>query len=156
MESQQFMLTRCSVIAATLAGVLVPRAVLGQVAAKVEGEANMKLQCAFAGQRFTATLYDNPSARDFASMLPLGLDIDDYATNDKIAYLPRKLTEDGSGPFSNEQPGDVCYYAPWGDLAFFYAGYRYSKGLIRLGRLDDSVKPLLKRGKFTLRIELVS
>ena len=67
--------------------------------------------------------------------------------------LPRKLTQEGSGPFSNEAPGDLRYYAPWGNLAFFYDSYRYSKGLIRLGRLADGFKPLLKRGKFRLRIE---
>jgi hypothetical protein len=116
------------------------------------GAENMQIRCTFDGQTFTATLYDNPSARDFASMLPLDISIEDYSTNEKIAYLPRKLTEDGSGPFSKETPGDLCYYAPWGNLAFFHAGYRYSSGLIRLGRLDG-VRPLLKRGKFPLRIE---
>jgi hypothetical protein len=25
-------------------------------------------------------------------------------------------------PFSSEAPSDLCYYAPWGDLAFFHAG----------------------------------
>jgi hypothetical protein len=52
----------------------------------------------------------------------------------KIAYLPRKLTEEGSGPFSNEAAGDFCYFAPWGNLVFYHAGYPYWKGLIRLGR----------------------
>lgn len=156
MKSEQLMLTRRSAVVATLAGVLLPRAALGPVPAHAERASGMKIQCAFAGQMFTATLYDNPSARDFASMLPLDLGIEDYSTNEKIAYLPRKLTEDGSGPFSNEQPGDLCYYAPWGNLAFFHAGYRYSRGLIRLGRLDKGVEPLLKRGKFPLRIEAVS
>ncbi len=33
-----------------------------------------------------------------------------------------KLSEQGSGPFANEQPGDMCSYAPWGNLAFFHAG----------------------------------
>ena len=95
--------------------------------------------------RLSGEPYDNPSARDFASMLPLELTIEDYANNEKIAYLPRKLTEDGSGPFANEAPGDLCYYVPWGNLAFFYAGYRYSRGLIRLGRLDNGFEPLLNR-----------
>ncbi len=116
-------------------------------------DTQMKIRIAFATHDFTATLYDNPSARDFASMLPLDLTIDDYANNEKIAYLPRKLAEEGSGPFPNEAPGDLCYYSPWGNLAFFYAGYRYSSGLIRLGRLDGGVEPLLTRGKFPLRIE---
>ncbi|WP_342239800.1 cyclophilin-like fold protein [Inquilinus sp. OTU3971] len=116
----------------------------------------MKIRIAFNGRDFTATLDDTPSARDLASMLPLDLTIEDYSTNEKIAYLPRKLTEDGSGPFTNEAPGDLCTYAPWGNLAFFYAGYRYSKGLIRLGRLDGGIEPLLVRGKFPLRVELLS
>lgn len=60
----------------------------------------------------------------------------------------QRATEDGGGPLSNEQPGDVCYYAPWGNLAFFHAGYRYSRGLIRLGRLNDDPKPLLMKGSF--------
>jgi hypothetical protein len=88
----------------------------------------MKIECAFSDHIFTASLYDNPSARDFASMLPLDLTIEDYSNNEKIAYLSRKLTEEASGPFANEAPGDLCYYAPWGDLAFFYAGYRFSRG----------------------------
>lgn len=116
----------------------------------------MKIRIAFNGRDFTATLDDTPSARDLASMLPLDLTIDDYSTNEKIAYLPRKLTEDGSGPFTNEAAGDLCYYAPWGNLAFFYAGYRYSRGLIRLGRLDGGVELLLVRGKFPLRVEPLS
>lgn len=116
----------------------------------------MRLRFAFTDQAFTATLEGNPSARDLFSMLPLDLTIDDYATNEKIAYLPRKLTEKGSGAFGDEQPSDLCYYAPWGNLAFFHAGYRWSPGLIRLGRIDGSFEPLLVRGKFPLRIERLS
>ncbi len=111
-----------------------------------------KIECAFDEHRFTASLYDNPSARDLLSMLPLALTIEDYADNEKIARLSRKLTEDGSGPFGDEAPGDLCYYAPWSNLAFYYAGYRYSRGLIRLGRLDRGIEPLLTRGRLALRI----
>lgn len=57
----------------------------------------MRLRFAFTDQAFTATLEDNPSARDLFNMEPLDLTIDDYATNEKIACLPRKLTEEGSG-----------------------------------------------------------
>jgi hypothetical protein len=120
------------------------------------GGARMKIRIAFNGRDVSATLDDTPSARDLASMLPLDLTIADYSTNEKIAYLPRKLTEDGSVPFANEAPGDLCYYAPWGNLAFFYAGYRYSRGLIRLGRLDGGIEPLLVRGEFPLRVEALS
>ena len=52
-----------------------------------------------------------------------------------------------------EAPGDLCYYAPWGNLALFHGPYRWSRGLYRLGRLDAGPEPLLTRGKFPLRIE---
>jgi hypothetical protein len=113
----------------------------------------VKIRMTFNGQTMTATLYDNASARDFASMLPLDVKIEDYSTNEKITYLPRKLAEAGSGSFKNERPGDLCYYAPWGNLALFHSGYQYSSGLIRLGRFDDGFEPLLMRGEFPLHIE---
>lgn len=113
----------------------------------------MRLRFTFADQDFTATLKDNPSARDLFSMLPLDLTIDDYSTNEKIAYLPRKLTEEGGSRFENEAVGDLCYYAPWGNLAMFHGPYSWSRGLIRLGWLDQGAKPLLVRGKFRLRVE---
>jgi hypothetical protein len=117
------------------------------------GRLPMRILCRFEEKAFRVGLLDNPSARDLATMLPLDLVIEDFSTNEKIAYLPRKLTEEGNGPISNEAAGDLCYYAPWGNLAFFHGGYRYSNGLIRVGRLDDGPQPLLTRGKFELRIE---
>ncbi len=114
---------------------------------------SMRVRFTFADQVFAASLDDNPSAREFAAMLPLDLTIEDYADNEKIAHLPRKLSQRDAGPIPGEAPGDLCYYAPWGNLAFFHGGYRYSSGLIRLGRLEGGVDPLLKRGKFALRAE---
>jgi hypothetical protein len=64
--------------------------------------------------------------------------------------------EEGSGRFGGEAPGDLCYYAPWGNLAMFHGAYRRSQGLIRLGRLDAGPKPLLVRGEFPLRVETLS
>lgn len=127
-----------------------PNAVSGQKGAA------MRLRFIFADQDFTATLEDNLSARDLVSMLPLDLTIADYSTNEKIAYLPRKLTEEGSGRFGNEAPGDLCYFAPWGNLAMFHGSYRWSNGLIRLGRLDREPEPLLVRGEYPLRVEILS
>jgi hypothetical protein len=152
-------LSRHAFIGGTLAGILLPTAAVvrneNNVINKDKADKVMQIQCAFETQHFIATLDDNPTARDLMSMLPLDLTIEDYSTNEKIARLPRKLIEDGSGPFSNEAPGDLAYYAPWGNLAFFHSNYRYSKGLIRIGRLDDAVRPLLTRGTFPLHIDLV-
>jgi hypothetical protein len=158
LKSQRAVLSRRAVCGVILTGALIPQLAFGQTtqrAAVEQHETAMKIRVEFNGSSLTATLYDNPSARDFASMLPLKLALEDYSNNEKIAYLPRKLTEDGSGPFGDERPGDLAYYAPWGNLAFFHGAYRYSSGLIRLGRIDGDVAPLLTRGKFHLRIELL-
>ena len=71
----------------------------------------MRIRLTFNNQNMIATLHDNPSARDFLSLLPLDLMIDDYGNNEKIAYLPRKLTEEGSRAFDDEAPGDFGYFA---------------------------------------------
>lgn len=119
----------------------------------------MTISFAFADQAFTATLEDNPTTRDLLSMLLLDLTIEDDSTNEKIAHLPRRLTEEGSGPFGGEAPGDLCYFAPWGNLALFHSGYRWSGGLIRLGRLgrlDGGPGPLLTPGNHPLRVERIA
>ena len=48
----------------------------------------MEISIEFNGESMTATLYDNPSARDFASMLPLDLTIDDYSNNERSPIYP--------------------------------------------------------------------
>ncbi len=115
---------------------------------------DVKIRLTFGDHVMTATLYDNPSARDFASMLPLDLKIEDFGPNEKIAHLPRKLTVEGSNPFSNERPYDLCYYMPWGNLAMFYADYKHP-GLVRLGRFDAGYEALHVPGEFPLRIERI-
>ncbi|AYG69836.1 MULTISPECIES: cyclophilin-like fold protein [unclassified Rhizobium] len=148
-------LSRRLVLAGAIATVIRPGNTNGQNGSNPASEETygMKVRFTFNNRIMVASLYDNPSAADFASLLPLELTIDNYANNEKIAYLPRKLTQAGSGPFGNERPGDLCYFAPWGNLALFYGSYRYSAGLIRLGRFEAGFEPLLVPGKFPLRIE---
>jgi hypothetical protein len=144
-----------------LLGVAFAAAVLPRLAHSQQGRdpssqetTDMRIRMTFDSRAMTATLYDNPSARDFYSMLPLDLTIEDYSNNEKIAYLPRKLTEEGSGPFANERPYDLCYFVPWGNLAMFHADYRHP-GLIRLGRFDEGYEALHVPGEFPLRIERI-
>jgi hypothetical protein len=122
----------------------------------VKVKTDMKVRFEFADRDFVAALNGTVAAREFLAMLPLELQIEDYAHNEKIAYLPSKLATRGNGAFSDEKPGDLCYYAPWGNLVFFYAPYRYSAGLIRLGHLLDGVAPLSKRGRYPLRAEIMT
>jgi len=101
----------------------------------------------------TATLLDTPTARDLFAQLPLTLDLSDYASTEKIATLPRKLSTRGAPAGSDPEVGSLAYYAPWGNLAFFYKDFGYSRGLILLGSVDsDSIGILahLPNGKLTI------
>ena len=118
--------------------------------------AAMKLRLTFNGQSVTATLDDTPSGRDFASQLPLTLALQDHASTEKIAYLPRKLSTQGAPAGIDPSVGDIAYYAPWGNLALFYRDFDYSPGLIRLGRFDGSTAVLAAREPLTVTIELLS
>lgn len=114
----------------------------------------MKIVLTADGRPMTATLIDNATTRDFVALLPLTLVLEDYASTEKIAYLPRKLSVEGAPAGFAPVPGDIAYYAPWGNLALFYQGFTYSQGLVRLGRLDAGTDTLEARGPLTITIEV--
>jgi hypothetical protein len=154
MDGLTQILSRRALIGAVLAMPLMGRMALAQTAT-TEKEGVMNIRIAFAHQEFTATLEDNASARELVTMLPLDLTISDFGGNEKIAYLPRKLTELVPGPFPSAALGDLCYFVPWGNLAFFHGRYESTRDLVRLGHLDGNVRPLLTFGEFPVRIEQV-
>ena len=116
----------------------------------------MKILLKVEGTALAATLEDTAVARDFTALLPLELSLEDYAATEKIAYLPRKLTTTGAPSSTAAAAGDVCYYAPWGNLALFYRDSGHAKGLIRLGRLvdRDGVDALRRPGTLHASIEM--
>lgn len=48
----------------------------------------MNISLTINGQVLSATLEDNAAARDFLSLLPLTLDLEDYASTEKIGSSP--------------------------------------------------------------------
>jgi hypothetical protein len=124
-------------------------------AATTQGTNTMKVHLKFEEQTLTATLHDTPSARDFASMLPLTLTLEDYNRTEKTSDLPRKLSTQGAPAGADPSVGDIAYYAPWGNLAIFYKDFGYSNGLILLGKLDGGIESLGAPAPLKVTIELV-
>ena len=114
----------------------------------------MKIRLTINGKPTTATLSDNPTTRDFLSLLPMTLVLEDFASVEKTAYLPRKLTTQGAPAGYDPAPGDMAYYAPWGSLANYYRDAAYASGLVRLGRFDAGVAALSVPGSLELTIEV--
>jgi len=102
----------------------------------------MKIRLTVNGKQLSATLENSTSARDFLALLPLNLTLKDYASTEKIADLPRKLSTRSAPAGIDPDVGDITYYAPWGNLAIFYRDFGYSTGLVRLGRIDAGVEAL--------------
>ena len=113
----------------------------------------MKIRLTIEGKAVEATLLDNATARDFLSLLPMTLTLEDYASTEKIAYPPRKLSTVGAPAGSDPSVGDIAYYAPWGNLAIFYKDFGYSKGLVKLGRIDSGIEALGVRGSLKITVE---
>jgi hypothetical protein len=129
-------------------------AVLAATSANAES-GNVKIRIEMNGNEITATLTDNATSRDFVSLLPLKLKLEDYGETEKIGYLPRKLSTEGAPPGSDPSVGDVSYYAPWGNLAIFRKDFRYSTGLINLGKIDSGLESLNAPGSVEVTIDLV-
>jgi len=116
---------------------------------------NMKLKVTIGDVILTATLADNPTAKDFISLLPLTVKLDDYANTEKIFYPERKLSTQGAGSI-NALVGDITYYSPWGNVAIFYKDFGNSSSLIRIAKIDGNIDVLKTAGSIeNVRFELM-
>lgn len=115
----------------------------------------MKIRIAIDDTFVTATLDSTEAARDFASLLPLAVTLEEYNSTEKIANLPRKLSTKGAPRGMDPDVGDIAYYAPWGNLALFYRDFGYSAGLVKLGSLDAGVEILRLPGSLAATFELL-
>jgi len=115
----------------------------------------MKLKITIDEKVLTATLVDNPTTRDFLSLLPLTLTLTDYNNTEKISDLPKKLSVKNAPAGYKPSIGDITLYAPWGNLALFYKDFSYSSGLIWLGKIDSGAEILKAAGPIKARIAIL-
>lgn len=92
-----------------------------------------------------------PPARDFAKLLPLTLELEDFHDTERVAALPRRLDTSGAPEPVRAGPGDIAYYAPWGNLALFHReGPAPSADLLVLGRLNAGPGQLGRATRITI------
>lgn len=114
-----------------------------------------KIRIVTKDRTLTATLDDGAASRSFAKLLPLRITLKDYNRTEKIADLPKRLSAEGAPVGIEPSAGDIAYFAPWGNLALFYRDFGYSKGLIRLGRIDGDPSVLISEDSIPVTIERI-
>jgi hypothetical protein len=99
---------------------------------------------------------DSPATRDFLSMLPLTISVEEYAGREKISYLPRELNHEGS-PGSDPENGDLIYFTPWGNLGFYYntSGVDYSDQTLHIGTYNGSLDQLTQLEGENVTVQVV-
>jgi hypothetical protein len=115
-----------------------------------------KVKIAVGDKVLTATLNDSKTSRDFLSLLPLTMTLEDYAGTEKISYPPKRLSTEDAPKGSDPSVGDITYYAPWGNLAIFYKDFGYSRGLVILGKLDGGIEAFRVHGTLNVKMEVMN
>src|SRR5947209_19379863 len=109
------------------------------------------------GKAITATLIDSETTRDFVSLLPLTLTMNDLFGREKFGHLPRSISEGGKRTRTYEV-GQVIYWSPGPDVAIFYrhGGQSIpSPGIIVIGKIDSGIDVLNVPGSVKVTIDLI-
>ena len=117
----------------------------------------MKIQIKVKDAVLRATLLDSEAARDFASLLPLSLPMNDLFRREKYGLLPRAISEGGKRTHTYEV-GDIAYWPPGPDVAIFYRhdGRRIPHpGIVMIGKVDSGIAALDGAGSTNVTIRLV-
>ncbi len=120
----------------------------GQVASIERKE--LRMWMIVGERRFSITLTDNPTARAFAELLPLTLDMPDLNGNEKHVSLPKTLPTNATRP-GTIRNGDLMLYGS-NTLVLFYLTFDSSYSYTPLGRVDDPTGLAQALGPHTARI----
>ncbi|MCU1336702.1 MAG: hypothetical protein JWO19_2283 [Bryobacterales bacterium] len=124
--------------------------------ASSEGTPDMKINITVSGKTVTATIMDNPTAKDFVSLLPLTMSMKDLFGREKFGHLQRALS--GKGPrTSTYEVGDIAYWSPTHDFAVYYhqdGETIPSPGIIPIGKIKGGAEVFNVPGSVEVTIEI--
>ena len=118
---------------------------------------SMKIRLRVNDKIITATMIDSKTTRDFISLLPLTLTMNDLFRREKYAHIPKAISTAEKRSFTYEV-GDIIYWSPGPDVAIYYRqdGERIpAPGIIVIGKIDSGVESLNVSGSVKVTIELI-
>jgi hypothetical protein len=122
----------------------------------MQSNSNGKINIKVDGKILTASLADNATARDFASVLPLHVAMSDLFGREKYGELPKVLSKHPAGKNSYEV-GDIAYWSPDNQFAIYYhqdGESIPSPGVIPIATIDGGAEAFNISGSVDVIIEL--
>jgi hypothetical protein len=115
---------------------------------------NGKIKITVNSQTFTASLFDNNSAKAFKEMLPLTIHMTELNGNEKYYDLPKSIPTNAFNP-ETIKSGDLMLYDSK-ILVLFYKTFSTSYSYTKLGMIDDvkGLELVLGSGNATVTFEL--
>jgi hypothetical protein len=112
------------------------------------------IRVTIGGTVLTGRLWDNATARDLIEKLPVTVEFSDHQNMEKTGALPEELSTEGMPEGEDPRPRDIGYYAPGGDLVFYYGDVGYHDGILRIGQFDGDMDAIAdQEDGFTARVE---
>src|SRR5207253_10135361 len=124
--------------------------------ASTERTRNMKIRIGISGKTLVANVADNETARDFISLLPLKLSMNDLFGREKYSDLPKALSENGARR-NRYEVGDIAYWSPDHQFAVYYrqdGDSIPSPGVIRIAKINAGAEAFNVPGSVKVTIEL--
>ena len=119
-------------------------------------EKHMKIRLTVNGKIITAKVIESPTARDFISLLPLTLTMNDLFKREKFGHLPRAISTDGKHTHTYSL-GDIAYWSPGPDIAIYYRydGERIpDPGVIVIAKIGSGLDALDVPGAVKVTMEV--
>ncbi len=116
-------------------------------------ESNMKMTVKIGDKSFTSVLYDNKTAEELYSRLPMTLDMRELNGNEKYYNLDRSLPTKSS-PAGHISKGDIKLFGN-DCLVLFYEGFVSGYSYTNIGYIEntDGLEEALGNGNVTVSFE---
>lgn len=117
---------------------------------------NVKIRINVADKQVIATVARNETARDFVSLLPLKVSMNDLFGREKYGDLPKALSEKGPRQ-KRYEVGDIAYWSPEQQFAIYYhqdGESIPSPGIIPIATIDAGTEAFNVPGSVKVAIEL--
>lgn len=97
------------------------------------GQTAMQISVKANGNTTVFELNKSQAAKDLYAQLPLDIKVENYGSNEKIFYPPKKLNTSNTPLADGCHVGTLAYYEPWADVVMFYGSFGSAPGLYELG-----------------------